>query len=86
MTHKKKALYKAVFEYLKNELSVDASSVMSDWERAIRSAAREIWEHVELSGCYFHFTQALKRQARKDKRLSVVLTRNFFASGKLSYY
>lgn len=77
MTHKKKALYKAVFEYLRDELFVDASSVMSDWERAIRSAAKETWDHLELLGCYFHLTQALKRQAKKDKRLSVLLTRNF---------
>lgn len=39
---------------------------MSDFEEAGRIAAREMWPHVDVRGCWFHFAQSVYRQAVKQ--------------------
>lgn len=37
---------------------------MCDFEQAVRAAAHKIWPDVQVSGCNFHFCQALRRKAK----------------------
>lgn len=43
---------------------------MSDFEKAARGAAREVWPNARIAGCNFHFTQALRRRANFNQILS----------------
>lgn len=35
---------------------------MSDFERAPRNAARQVWPDCDIQGCNFHFCQAIRRK------------------------
>ncbi|XP_071577753.1 uncharacterized protein [Temnothorax nylanderi] len=60
-------VYNAIWRKLK-ELRPDAlqevRSVMSDYERAAMTVAREIFPNSRLTGCWFHFNQAVLRRWR----------------------
>lgn len=53
-------VYNAIWRKLK-ELRPDSlqqvQSVMSDYERAVMTIAREIFPNSRLTGCWFHFNQ-----------------------------
>lgn len=58
--------YTAVFSYIRNVLQIKPISSMSDYEKAMRNALRKVFveklsetKHrtIQVSGCYFHFTQ-----------------------------
>lgn len=61
--------YEAVFKYLRDSiLSFDGTTrepkqATSDFEKALRNAIKEVWKGIDLIGCYFHYTQALGRNA-----------------------
>lgn len=62
MTHRNAQLYKEIFSFLRDELSLTPTKVMSDYERAIRLAVKDVWPRSSISGCNFHFCQALRRR------------------------
>jgi len=64
MTHKSQALYHSVFENLKViaeslKFKLSPNFIMSDFEDALRNAAKMSFPNVQLGGCYFHFVKAL---------------------------
>lgn len=66
MTSRKKALYKVIFELLRDNFFVTKPQrMMSDYERAMRSAAKCVWPNIKTSGCVFHFRQAIRRKFKK---------------------
>ncbi|XP_024891324.1 uncharacterized protein LOC112467093, partial [Temnothorax curvispinosus] len=60
-------LYSAIWRKIK-ELRPNALQrvqlVVSDYERAAMTAAREIFSEARLTGCWFHFNQAVLRRWR----------------------
>lgn len=70
MNSKKYNLYKEIFKYLRKELKIKASKVMSDYEKGMRKAIRAVWSSCEVCGCLFHYCQAIVRKAKQIKALS----------------
>lgn len=38
---------------------------MTDFESGMRNAIRQVYPSCDLRGCYFHYTQAIRKKARK---------------------
>lgn len=77
MTCKKTACYSHVFHCIHNNvLNLDCVAVITDFERAMRTALREvIGDKPEYIGCWFHFTQAVRKHAMQAG-LSITFAQN----------
>lgn len=60
MTRKSKRLYVELFKVLK-ELELKPKSISLDFENASISAAEEVWPSSKIEGCFFHFSNAIKK-------------------------
>lgn len=76
MMKRRKRHYKAIFRHLRDVYGFNPVEAMSDFEKASRNAAREIWPLARIRGCNFHFCQAICRRARRMKRLQNELQHN----------
>ena len=47
------------------------TTVMSDWETGARNALKEEYPTTKLSGCWFHYTQAIWRRSQKAGLIQV---------------
>lgn len=65
MTKRSKSFYVALFCFLRDKFAINPSNTMSDYEKAPRLAAQNVWVDVDVNGCLFHYTQALYRRAKK---------------------
>ncbi|XP_046678581.1 uncharacterized protein LOC124366233 [Homalodisca vitripennis] len=62
MTRKTQIAYDGVLQYLKRLVPQwEPEVVMVDFEAAIRNAARLVWPHIRVVGCFFHYAQAVYR-------------------------
>lgn len=79
MSNRTAAAYKSVFKYVhENLLQLKARGIITDFEIALRSAIRSIVPETILLGCWFHYSQALRKKVasipllfkliRKDER------------------
>lgn len=66
MSNKSEDAYKAVFRYVNdNVMTLDCSLFMADYEKALRNGFASVVPQAKFLGCWFHFCQAVKRQAMK---------------------
>ncbi|XP_067056059.1 uncharacterized protein [Acropora muricata] len=67
MSSRKKKDYKKVLRAIVSRLSQEPSvqKIVLDFERAIWSAAREVLPGVQISGCSFHWNQAMWRKVQE---------------------
>lgn len=67
MTRKTTALYTAIFHKLRELVpGFVPTSIMSDYEDALAIALRRVFGgDIQLSGCFFHYTQAVLRKFKK---------------------
>ena len=63
MSRKTVKAYKKVLEIFIDHLAGDfkPQALMSDFESAIRKAAKQVYRGIDTSGCYFHFSQVFTR-------------------------
>lgn len=67
MTKKSEKAYQKVFEYVNKELfDMKCASFMTDFEKAMRSALHSVVPGVPCYGCWFHYSQALRRRVGTD--------------------
>lgn len=66
MSSRKKSLYKRVFQFLHDDLFIVPERFTSDYEQAMRCAAQEVWPNIKMSGCTFHYRQAVWRKYTKN--------------------
>lgn len=64
MTGRQTFMYRAIFEFLRDDLNIKVNIFMSDFEKPARNAARAVWPDAELKGCYVHFCRALTKKSR----------------------
>lgn len=64
MTARNTELYKKAFIFMRDGLLLAPAMFMSDFEAAARKAAVFVWPRITLSGCYFHYAQAIRRKAK----------------------
>ncbi|KAF2899731.1 hypothetical protein ILUMI_06457, partial [Ignelater luminosus] len=63
LPNKTNTTYKRVLEHLKNLKSdIKPTTVMTDFESALYGAFAEIFDGIQLCGCFFHFGQCFWRQ------------------------
>jgi len=66
MTRKSQDAYRAVFNKVHNLVSdFKPVSAMADYEDASVAALREVFGEVNVSGCWFHFGQAIIKRVNK---------------------
>lgn len=67
MSRKTQSCYTHLFNCINdNIVSLRCESFITDYESAMRSALRTVLgENLNLYGCWFHYTQAIRRQAGK---------------------
>lgn len=81
MTNRLSESYSDVFSFLKNTYGVNPKFFMSDWEKAARKAASQTWPEAAIKGCWFHYCQALRRNAKADTNLGPTISKK---SGELT--
>lgn len=68
--------YDAIFHHLKLLMpSVEVSKLMTDYEAATRKALKKHFPNARISGCFFHYVQAMVKNTkrfglRKDERFA----------------
>lgn len=73
MNSKKRVSYEALFQFIEEKLlNLMPKSFHTDYEAGLRAALRNVYEGIELKGCWFHYCQAVRRKCRR--------TKNFFRS------
>jgi len=66
MTRKTQALYQAVFAMVKDLVpAFNTTQVMADFEEASVAAFRQVYGDVSVSGCWFHYCQAIVKRVQK---------------------
>ncbi|XP_037813343.1 uncharacterized protein LOC119604655 [Lucilia sericata] len=66
MSKKSEEAYTHMLHYLKsNILDLQPNRVITDYENGLRNAIKKLYPTVKLVGCWFHYTQALRRKALK---------------------
>ena len=66
MTAKSQELYSSLLEQLVTRLpEFKPVASMSDWERAPRNAIAEVFPHIRVFGCFFHYTQCIWAKVQK---------------------
>ena len=67
MSRKTQALYTKVFDKIRNLVPQFAPTcAMADFEEASVSAFQEVFGNVTVSGCWFHYAQALMKRVNKE--------------------
>lgn len=68
--------YFCLFEFLRDALNINPGTLMADFEKAVRKAAKVIWPACKVEGCMFHFCQAVRRKARSYDEIAALLECN----------
>lgn len=85
MTHRKKILYYKIFKYLRDHFDFYPHRVMSDYERGMRTAISKVWNNAILSGCHFHYKQAIRRKLI-SYGLKKIIETNIHARNTLKFF
>lgn len=73
--------YMYLFEFIKDSIISQDGTVrrprtgLTDFEIPMRRAIEKVWPEIILSGCNFHYCQALRRRALKIQELSTKITK-----------
>lgn len=66
ITKKTKEMYVRMLELIKSTIpGFSPTEIITDFERAAIAAVQEVFPNANYHGCYFHFTRALRRKAKK---------------------
>ncbi|KAL1461324.1 hypothetical protein WDU94_013231 [Cyamophila willieti] len=71
------ASYRTILEYLSTHVEgfQPPGALMADFELAIRAAFRQMWPDIAISGCHFHYCQALWKKATSYRNIRYELLR-----------
>ncbi|XP_061725263.1 uncharacterized protein LOC133531149 [Cydia pomonella] len=67
LPNKTQDTYYRLFTLLRDELNLEIRNFKCDFEVAIINACKAVFPNVRLTGCYFHFSRAVRKNARKFK-------------------
>lgn len=76
MPSKREVDYTVALEYIRDGLiSYDGTvripaTAMCDYEKGLRNSLVKVWPNIEVNGCLFHFSKALREHAKEIKELS----------------
>lgn len=65
MTRKSEACYRSLFTYIRDHIfSMEGATIISDYEKGMRNALKNIFPMLLLFSCWFHFTQAVVKKGK----------------------
>ncbi|KAF4531540.1 hypothetical protein B566_EDAN018215, partial [Ephemera danica] len=66
MSSKTEQAYMEIFVHLRDVLcpGLNPQEAMCDFERGLQNAIVEVWPNIRITGCWFHYTQALWRHVQ----------------------
>lgn len=64
MTSRRMGLYRKIFRHLRSKHKILPKIVMMDFEKSARKAAKLVWPNSSIRGCWFHYSQSLRRKAK----------------------
>lgn len=77
MTRKTTEAYKDALEYVnENLIELQGRGMITDFEKAMRSALHQVVPDLKTYGCWFHYCQALRRKMASMKELFELVKRN----------
>lgn len=77
MSKRTQKAYVALLRYIEDNIcQLEPVAFMTDYETSLRSAIWTVYPGCEPNGCYFHFTQAVRKNARKFPLLFETLNGN----------
>lgn len=77
MSTKRMECYKAIFEYIEqNVFHLQPNQFITDWEKAIRSALSKVYPNASLKGCWYHYCSAIRRKSRSIGMHDLLQTNN----------
>lgn len=77
MSRKTTEAYKNVLEYVnENLIGLQGRGIITDFEKAMRSAINQVVPELKTFGCWFHFCQALRRKVASMKELFELIQNN----------
>lgn len=80
MSKKTEEIYDHILQYINNNLfEFNAISFKTDFEKAMRNSLRRNFPSAKVSGCWFHYCHALKRNAAKINMFTKKLKNNINA-------
>lgn len=65
LPNKKQETYKRLFTILSTQFGMRMVQYRCDYEVAAQQAVREVFEHVTVRGCYYHYLNAIWRMSKK---------------------
>lgn len=66
MTRQTEVAYIALFKFIEEHVcKLEPESFMADFEKSLRNAIKKVYGNVTRRGCYFHLTQAVRKNAKK---------------------
>lgn len=76
MTKRTKEAYVAMLRFVEENIGrLNPISFMSDFETALRNAVRLVYK-CRTQGCYFHYTQAVRKNASQIPRFFTTINQN----------
>lgn len=77
MTRRTAKAYREVFKYIENNIfKLEPTSFMTDFEKGMRLAIKQVYKTAKLNGCWFHYDRAIQRYCRVRPKLRRVLRFN----------
>ena len=76
MTRKTQAAYSHLFKNLDGRWKLRPVCITTDFEKGLRNALKKQYPAARLIGCWFHFSQALRRRAKTIKNFLIFLKSN----------
>lgn len=67
MTRKTEAAYTHLFHNIESRWKISPKKATTDYEKAIKNALRKLFPGIKLVSCWFHYCQALAKNAKKIK-------------------
>lgn len=62
MSKKSTDAYTAVFNYIEQKFNLQPTSIITDFEAALRKSINICYPGADLRGCWFHYTRAIKKK------------------------
>lgn len=77
MSKKTQECYLHVFKFIeKNICSLECNTFVTDYERAMKNAIHILYPNAILTSCWFHFTQAVRKNASQFPHFYELIRRN----------
>lgn len=77
MSKKTQECYSHVFKHIEKHIcSLVCNTFITDYERAMKNALKNLYPNATLTSCWFHFTQAVRKNASQFPHFFELIRKN----------